>query len=345
MSVNQACKSRSRPEEAEGHASDSCSGILLLPGPAHQRADPGATQQCLWRGIVRAEQQERVGRAAGSQRGTPAPVAAAMTQYAHDGIDDERSGNIMHAGIRSNFRQRRRFGAPAQTWRGSRCWTWAVAIFASLNTLFAVAGEEPYWLGASPAQVIVGQSAVVTISGRGFLYGALDYRCRFEAAIMNATIGEFEARESPMNILTKDSAECSTPDWDLPATDTTLKVQKAGTIVRKAGNTTIFRFMNALQSSEPNSGGSKGAQKVTIIGVGFGAPGRVYSCAFTGSGGRQVTSEPCTVDPDSNGQKLMCRTPKWPYPAELTALSVRQNDELITGELKVPVHRETRFHM
>ena len=345
MSMNQECMSRSRPEEAEGHTSDSDNGILLLPGPAHQRADLGATQQCLRRGIVRAEQQEREGRAAGSQRsGTPAPVAAAMTQYAHDGTD-ERSGHIMQAGIRSNFRQRMRIGSPAQTWRGSRCWTCAVAIFASLNTLFAVAGEEPYWLGASPAQVIVGQRANVTISGRGFLYGALDYRCRFEAAIMNATIGEFEARESPMNILTKDSAECSTPDWDLPATDTTLKVQKADTIVRKAGNTTIFRFMNALQSSEPNSGGSKGAQKVTIIGVGFGAPGRVYSCTFTGSGGRQVTSEPCTVVPDSNGQKLMCSTPKWPYPAELTALSVRQNDELITGELKVQVHRETRFHM
>jgi hypothetical protein len=233
---------------------------------------------------------------------------------------------------RSDLRRQRRRAA-AVTCRGRRYYTWAVAILAFLNILFAVALDETFWIGASPAQVIVGQRTAVTISGSGFLVTASDYNCRFETDIVNPFIGEFETRESPMTILSQDAAECTTPEWDLPATDATLKVVKADSYIRKEGRMKTLSFLHAINSSEPASGMSNGAQTVTISGAGFGTlPGQVYTCTFTGTGGQQATSASCSVQENSAGHTLMCSTPKWPYPAGLTRLTVRANTELLIGE-------------
>lgn len=263
--------------------------------PAHQRAHPGGTETAC-------------------------------------GCQDAESDCARCRERRSDLRRWRRRAA-AVTCRGCRYYTWAVAILAFLNILFAVAGDETFWIGASPAQVIVGQRTAVSISGSGFLVTAFDYYCRFETAIVNPSIGDFERRESPMTILSQNAAKCTTPEWDLPATDATLKVVKADAYIRKEGRMKTFRFLHAVNSSEPMSGISNGAQNVTINGVGFGTlPGQVYTCTFTGTGGREATSAPCSVQENSAGNKLMCSPPKWPYPAGLTRLTVRVNDELLIGK-------------
>ena len=213
--------------------------------------------------------------------------------------------------------------------------TWAVAIFAFLNILLTVTGEESYWIGASPAEVLVGQHVDVAIQGAGFLVGATDYYCRFETAIVNPFIGEFEVRDSPLVILAGNAAKCTTPAWDLPATQSVLKVVKADAYVRKEGSRKRFEFLPALSRSEPSSGPSAGAQLVTFSGYGFGAlPGTLYTSTFTGNGGRKTTSGPCTLVGNSVGHTIVCEAPSWPYPAGPTAVTIRNNNVLIPGNLR-----------
>jgi hypothetical protein len=220
--------------------------------------------------------------------------------------------------------------------KASSKWMWAVATLFFLHALFAVAGEQAYWASAVPGQVQVGQSVVVSISGAHFLVGAQDYRCRFETAIVNVTRGEFEVRQSPLTVLAHDSAKCTTPDWDLPATDTILKVVKSEDIVRKDGPMKTFRFIHAVLGTEPSTGPSHGSEIVTIYGQGFGMlPGSQYRSKFTGRGGVSTTSEPCILGGrrSENLHAILCKTPKWPYPASLTTVTLWNNAELIVGDV------------
>jgi len=212
--------------------------------------------------------------------------------------------------------------------------SWAAAVLAFLNTLFAVAGQEAFWRGAVPTQVFVGQRVTISLTGAGFLVGANDYSCLFQTEVVNQYIGEFEVRYSPLEILAEGSAECTTPEWDLPAMDTTLKIVKNDMYVRAEGPMTAFRFLHALRSSEPTEGPASGSQMVTISGYGFGSlPGSLYTSIFTGSGGVQVTSV-CT--PDAISSSLVCETPKWPSSAGITALTIQNNGEVLSGILLCP---------
>ena len=248
-----------------------------------------------------------------------------------------RCGSAPGGAQRSLDARRRRHGRVAIACQGRRSWTWAATTISLLSFLFAVAGEDSYWINAAPAQVIIGQRISVAISGANFLVGASDYYCRFEATtIVNAFIGEFERRDSPLTILAHDSAVCNTPEWDLPATNTILKMVKSDEFIRKEGRQKSFHFLHALNGSEPASGIASGTQSITIFGNGFcpasSCPGALYTSSFSGSAGRQVTSTSCTVPENSRGQKVICQTPQWTFPAESTLVSLRKNGELIEGK-------------
>lgn len=216
-------------------------------------------------------------------------------------------------------------------------WKWAEATLALLNMLFSVAGEEPFWSNAAPAQVLVGRRLNISVVGSGFVVGARDYYCRFETAFVKPRVGEFEARDSPLTILSPDQAQCTSPPWDLPATETVLKVIKAFGTIRKKGRQHVFRFLHALDGCEPSLGKANGAENVTIAGHGFCpqslCPGSTYASAFVGRGGRQAMSESCLVYAFPEGHRLVCLTPRWAFPAEETRISILKNGKLVAGEL------------
>ena len=251
-----------------------------------------------------------------------------------------RTGPAPRAGSErtAEARRRARAGGASVACRRRGAWThtWLVATLALLNMLFTVAGVEPYWSSAAPAQVLAGRRLNVSVAGSGFLVGAGDYICRFETAIVKPLVGEFETRDSPLTILAPDRARCTTPEWNLPATETVLKVLKAGGTLRKQGPQHTFRFLLALAGCEPSSGKASGAEPVTLTGHGFCppslCPGATYTSAFSGRGGRQAVSEPCTVDAHLEGHRLVCPTPRWAFPAEATTISVLKDGELLAGE-------------
>ena len=226
---------------------------------------------------------------------------------------------------------KRRCGVPAVvSGRGCSSHTWAAAMLALLQILFPVAGQEPFWASATPGHVTIGRHVLVSVAGSGFLIGAQDYECCFETTIVNPLIGEFESRRAPLTIKTEASAECTTPEWNLPATVAVLKVVKADAAIRKEGPMKTFRFLHALSSCEPSSGPSRGSQTVTIKGSGFDKRvDSVYTSKFTGPGGLHVSSGPCSVNVPA--QALLCTTPKWPYPSSNTTVTVWTDDGLIGG--------------
>ena len=249
-----------------------------------------------------------------------------------------RPGPAPRAGTHAAARRRGLGGGAYGECRHRGTWTqtWAAATLSLLNVLFAVAGEEPFWNSAAPAQVLVGLRLNVSVVGSGFRVGARDYFCRFETAFVKPRVGEFEARDSPLTILSPDQAQCTTPPWDLPATETVLKVIKAFGTIRKKGHQHAFHFLHALDSCEPSSGKANGAETITIAGHGFCpqslCPGSTYVSAFSGRGGRQAVSEPCTVNWFQGGHRLVCQTPRWAFPAEETRISIMKDGELVAGE-------------
>ena len=152
----------------------------------------------------------------------------------------------------------------------------------------------------------------------------------------NPSSGSLRRATRPLTILAPDRARCTTPEWNLPATETVLKVLKAGGTLRKQGPQHTFRFLLALAGCEPSSGKASGAEPVTLTGHGFCppslCPGATYTSAFSGRGGRQAVSEPCTVDAHLEGHRLVCPTPRWAFPAEATTISVLKDGELLAGE-------------
>jgi hypothetical protein len=269
---------------------------------------------------------------------SPSPPRRGSVAAADVAAACRRPGPAPRAGA---ARRRRRGGGASGECRHRGTWTqtWAAATLALLNVLFAVAGEEPFWSSAAPAQVLVGRRLNVSVVGSGFMVGARDYYCRFETAFVNPRVGEFEARDSPLTILSPDQAQCTTPPWDLPATETVLKVIKAFGTIRKKGHQLAFRFLQALDSCEPSSGKANGAETITIAGHGFCpqslCPGSTYVSAFSGHGGRQAVSEPCTVHAFPGGHRLVCQTPRWAFPAEETRISILKEGELVAGECEI----------
>lgn len=210
---------------------------------------------------------------------------------------------------------------------------WVATVLALLNTFFAVAGQEAYWSNAVPMQVTVGHRVNISLTGSGFLVGASDYSCLFRTEVVNQFVGEYEVRRSPLEIITGHSAQCTSPDWDLPAMTTTFQIVKNDEFV-PAEVPSAFRFLHAIHSMEPSAGPASGAQTITFNGTGFGnLPGARYSSIFSGSGGVQVTSEPCSVD---DSTRLICETPKWPSLAGLASVTVLNNAERLSGTFRRP---------
>ena len=94
-----------------------------------------------------------------------------------------------------------------------------------LFCLLALAGvvdrchAQGYWIQANPPELVIGHRQNVTVTAAGLPVGASDYVCSFRTDIVNPFRGEFEARTSPMRVISPTLAYCEAPTWDLPAVD------------------------------------------------------------------------------------------------------------------------------
>lgn len=310
-----------------------CNSTLLETFLAHQRPamidPPSAKRAVLWSGAGHGDtDQGHLGRTASDT------VAAGCSSQRSCCPQVERRA-LIHPNTLA-LAARRRLGKSAGTRVSLRAqgWlSWVAAVLALLNTLFVVAGQEAFWSSAVPTQVTVGQRVNVSLTGTGFLVGANDYFCLFQTEVVNQFIGEYENRRSPLEIISENSAQCTTPEWDLPAMDTAFQIIKSDEFVPAERPWFAFRFLHAVSSVEPTAGPAGGAQAITFSGHGFGnLPGSVYTSTFTGGGSVEMTSEPCSVDEPSS--KLICNTPTWASSAGLTSVTVRNNAERLSGRFR-----------
>lgn len=304
--------------------------IFLETFLAHQRPaiidTPSAQRAVLWSGAGHSDtDQGHLGRTASDT------VAADFSSQRSCRPQAERRALVYSNTLALATRRRLRKSAGTRvSLRAQGRLSWGTAVLALLNTLFVVAGQEAFWSRAVPTQVTVGQRVNVSLTGTGFLVGANDYSCLFQTEVVNQFIGEYENRRSPLEIISENSAQCTTPEWDLPAMDTAFQIIKSDEFVRAERPSLVFRFLHAVSSVDPTAGPASGAQAITFSGHGFGnLPGSVYTSTFTGRGSVEITSEPCSVDEPSS--RLVCNTPKWPSSAGLTSVTVRNNAERLSG--------------
>lgn len=196
-----------------------------------------------------------------------------------------------------------------------------------LFCLLALAGvvdrchAQGYWIQANPPELVIGHRQNVTVTAAGLPVGASDYVCSFRTDIVNPFRGEFEARTSPMRVISPTLAYCEAPTWDLPAVACTLEILKSESLVPKDGSPVTVEFLPVVSGLHPVSGPASGGTDVTVEGLGFD-PGaeddQGYSAIFEGVGGRMATTHDCVAQEDFRA--VVCRVPRWGFPAGHTAV-------------------------
>lgn len=179
-----------------------------------------------------------------------------------------------------------------------------ITVRTLLLCLIALAGvvdrchATGYWIQANPPELVIGHPQNLTVTASGLPVGASDYVCSFRTDIVNPLRGEFEARTSPLRVISPTLALCEAPAWDLPAVSSTLEILKSDSLVPKDGAPVTVAFLPIISGLHPARGPASGGLPLTLSGRGFDPEhGAVYTASFEGIGGRVASSPPCLALP------------------------------------------------